>query len=71
MKRRQFNQLIAAASALPLLGCEQSHQIEDIQGGFTGVNVERGHLLRDVKVASTLPKPEKPKSSSQAVASPV
>jgi predicted NAD/FAD-binding protein len=49
MKRRQFNQLIAAASALPLLGCEQSSQMEDIQGGFTGVNVERGHLLRDTK----------------------
>ena len=46
MKRRQF---IAAASALPLLGCEQSRQIEDIQGGFTGVNVDRGHLLRDAK----------------------
>ena len=49
MKRRHFNQLLAAASALPLLGCEKSHQIEDIQGGFTGVNVERGHLLRDTK----------------------
>jgi predicted NAD/FAD-binding protein len=46
MKRRQF---IAAASALPLLGCEKSHQIEGIQGGFTGVNVERGHMLRDAK----------------------
>mgnify|MGYP000054623356 CR=1 FL=1 len=43
MKRRQF---IAAASALPLLGCEQSRQIVDIQGGFTGVNFERGHVLR-------------------------
>jgi predicted NAD/FAD-binding protein len=46
MKRRQF---IAAASALPLLGCEKTQQIEDIQGGFTGVNVERGHLLRAAK----------------------
>ena len=46
MKRRQF---MVAASALPLLGCEKSHQIKDIQGGFTGVNVERGHLLRDTK----------------------
>jgi Flavin containing amine oxidoreductase len=43
MKRRQF---IAAASALPLLGCDKPHVIE---GGFTGVNVERGHLLRDAK----------------------
>lgn len=46
MKRRQF---IAAASALPLLGCDKSPQLEAIQGGFTGVNVERGHLLRDGK----------------------
>ncbi len=46
MKRRKF---IAAVSALPLLGCEKSHQIKDIQGGFTGVKVERGHLLRDAK----------------------
>jgi predicted NAD/FAD-binding protein len=49
MKRRQFNQFIAAASTLPLLACEKPHRMEDIQGGFTGVNVERGHLLRDAK----------------------
>ena len=49
MKRRQFNQFIAAASALPLLGCEQARQIKEIQGGFTGVNFDRGHLLRDAK----------------------
>ncbi|MEQ1535845.1 MAG: FAD-dependent oxidoreductase [Burkholderiaceae bacterium] len=58
MKRRQF---IAAASALPLLGCEQSRRIEDIQGGFTGVNVERGHLLRDIKVSSAPSKTRKTK----------
>ena len=50
MKRRQF---MISASALPFLGCEQSRQMEDIQGGFTGVNVERGHLLRDTKSWST------------------
>jgi predicted NAD/FAD-dependent oxidoreductase len=50
MKRRQF---MLSASALPFLGCEQSRQMEDIQGGFTGVNVERGHLLRDTKSWST------------------
>ncbi|MEN9559459.1 MAG: hypothetical protein RLZZ502_670, partial [Pseudomonadota bacterium] len=44
MKRRQF---IAAASALPLLACDKPHTIE---GGFTGVNIERGHTLRDAKV---------------------
>jgi predicted NAD/FAD-binding protein len=58
MKRRQF---IAAASALPLLGCEKSHQIEDIQGGFTGVDDERGHLLRDSKSWGTPSKTRKTK----------
>jgi predicted NAD/FAD-binding protein len=42
MKRRQF----IAASALPLLGCDKPRGIE---GGFTGVNIERGHGLRDAK----------------------
>jgi predicted NAD/FAD-binding protein len=42
MKRRQF----IAASALPLLGCDKPRAIE---GGFTGVNIERGHGLRDAK----------------------
>ena len=45
MKRRQFNHFLAA-SALPLAGCEKAQVIE---GGFTGVNVERGHVLRDAK----------------------
>ena len=63
MKRRQF---IAAASALPLLGCEQSRQIVDIQGGFTGVNFERGHVLRgdllpDAKSLTAPPKIRKTK----------
>ncbi len=39
MKRRHF----LAASALPLLGCQAAPPIE---GGFVGVNYERGHLLR-------------------------
>ncbi len=38
MKRRHF----LAASALPLLGCETAHEIE---GGFEGIGVGRGHLL--------------------------
>ncbi len=45
MKRRQFNHFLAA-SALPLAGCEKAQIID---GGFTGVNVERGHVLRDAK----------------------
>ena len=40
MKRRHF----LAASALPLVGCQAEREIE---GGFEGVNLERGHLLRD------------------------
>ncbi len=42
MNRRHF----IAASGLPLLGCTEPHQIT---GGFTGVNPERGHLLRQDK----------------------
>jgi predicted NAD/FAD-dependent oxidoreductase len=40
LQRRHF----LAASALPLIGCAKPG---DIQGGFTGVNHERGHGLRD------------------------
>jgi monoamine oxidase len=39
MKRRGF----LAGAALPLLGCENP---QDIEGGFTGIAHERGHLLR-------------------------
>ena len=40
MKRRHF----LASAALPLMGCEA---VQEIQGGFTGPNPARGHLLRD------------------------
>ena len=42
MKRRHF----LAGTALPLIGCKGS---DDITGGFTGVQHERGHLLRGGK----------------------
>ena len=42
MQRRHF----LAASALPLIGCKAEHEI---QGGFEGVDLERGHLLRDTR----------------------
>ncbi len=42
MKRRHF----IASAALPLTGCEKSN---DITGGFTGIQHERGHLLRGDK----------------------
>ena len=47
MKRRSF----LAGTALPLMGslfgCER---LEEIQGGFTGISHERGHLLRERRV---------------------
>ena len=46
MKRRHF----LAAPALPLLGCAPSaDSTAHITGGFTGVNFERGHVLRTTK----------------------
>lgn len=39
LKRRHF----LAASALPLLGCQEARHIE---GGFAGISHERGHALR-------------------------
>lgn len=42
MKRRHF--LAAAASGLPLAGCHRPATI--VEGGFVGVNMSRGHLLR-------------------------
>ncbi|MEO6293191.1 MAG: FAD-dependent oxidoreductase [Burkholderiaceae bacterium] len=59
MKRREF---IAAASALPLLGCDKPHLIE---GGFTGVNAERGHLLRDTQ---SWPAPSKTRKTKVIIA---
>ncbi|CAN7698415.1 FAD-dependent oxidoreductase [Variovorax sp. LjRoot290] len=43
MKRREFLAATAAGAAA-LGGCEAPHVIE---GGFTGIDVERGHALRD------------------------
>ena len=65
MKRRQF---IAAASALPLLGCDKPPQIDAIQGGFTGVNVERGHLLRDTKAWKAQSAPPKVRTTKVIIA---
>jgi len=47
IQRRHF----LAATALPLIGCAPK---ADIEGGFTGINVDRGHALRDRK---TWPEP--------------
>jgi predicted NAD/FAD-dependent oxidoreductase len=45
LSRRHFLATSAAASAA-LVGCHADRQI---QGGFTGINDARGHLLRDTK----------------------
>ncbi len=58
MQRRHF----LAASALPLVGCDSTHEIE---GGFEGVNLERGHLLRDTK---TWPAPTTTKRTQVIIA---
>lgn len=42
MKRREF--MSAAVAAAALSGCGARHEIE---GGFTGIDVARGHALRD------------------------
>jgi len=42
IQRRHF----LAASALPLIGCART---KDIEGGFTGIQHERGHVLQDRK----------------------
>jgi len=43
LKRRHF----LATATLPLLACSAQPDISHIQGGFTGINYARGHLLRD------------------------
>ena len=45
LKRRHFLATSAASAAL-LAGCKPPHAI---QGGFTGIDHSRGHLLRDTK----------------------
>ena len=48
MKRRHF---LTAAAPWPLLGCAPSaSDTSHITGGFTGIQVERGHQLRDTAV---------------------
>ena len=58
MQRRH----ILAASALPLIGCDPGHEIE---GGFHGINLERGHFLRDTR---TLPAPSRTRRTRVLIA---
>jgi monoamine oxidase len=51
MRRREFLAATATGAAV-LAGCEASHVIE---GGFTGIDVARGHALRDGTWPSAAP----------------
>jgi len=50
MKRRQFISAALPWGALPLSQLGACAKAPEITGGFTGVSVERGHLLRDTTV---------------------
>ena len=57
MQRRQFlaTATASAAAAVLLPGCDDAPRA--LQGGFTGVNIERGHALRDLLKTGRLPAP--------------
>ena len=52
MERRHFLHG-AACCALAATGCEGASGVAHIQGGFTGVDLARGHALRDTLVQGT------------------
>jgi monoamine oxidase len=52
MQRRAFIASGLGASALTLAGCETPHTIG---GGFTGIDVARGHALRDGALRTAVP----------------
>ncbi len=54
--RRRFL-LSGAAAALPLLGCQPVGGTAHIAGGFTGVDLARGHLLQTMGTGKTWPIP--------------
>ncbi|WPH20522.1 FAD-dependent oxidoreductase [Variovorax paradoxus] len=53
MQRRDFLGVAGAAGALALAGCEAPPP--PIEGGFTGIDVARGHALRDGALKSSSP----------------
>ena len=52
MQRRQF---LATAAATALAGCHDAPRT--LQGGFAGIDLARGHALRDLLQSSKLPAP--------------
>ena len=53
MQRRQF--LATAAAATALAGCHEAPRT--LQGGFAGIDLARGHALRDLLQSGKLPAP--------------
>jgi len=53
MRRRGFLGVAAGAGALALAGCEAPPPV--IEGGFTGIDVARGHAMRDGALKSQAP----------------
>lgn len=53
MQRRQF--LAAAATTALASGCDRAPRT--LEGGFTGIDMARGHALRDLLKTGTLPAP--------------
>lgn len=55
LQRRQFVAGAAALATATLAGCD--HAMPPLEGGFTGIDMARGHQLRDLLKAGTLPAP--------------
>ena len=57
MQRRHFLAAATAATAATVLlpGCEKAPRV--LEGGFTGIDMARGHQLRDLLKTGTLPAP--------------
>lgn len=57
MQRRQFlaTATASAATAVLLPGCDDAPRA--LQGGFSGINIERGHALRDLLKSGSIPAP--------------
>ena len=57
MQRRRFLATTTAAAAVSVLlpGCDDAPRT--LQGGFAGIDMERGHALRDLLKKGTLPEP--------------
>ena len=57
MQRRHFLATAAASAAMSVLssGCDRAPRT--LEGGFTGINMARGHALRDLLATGTLPAP--------------